>query len=132
MCLSANLKIRIYNHKLHYLLAIILSLHNVGAFFSSTMTRKPTHLTHINAIINRYDVLHPFEKTFATVHWVRLDLACHSFSTKVKGFLLQNFHILGNQGILFTAYLPPIPSSLKRQESFWRTFAKYTHAQQHS
>ena len=68
------------------------------------MTRKPTHLTHINAIINRHDVLHPFEKTFVSVHWVRLDLACHSFSTKVKGFLLQNFHILGNQGILFTAY----------------------------
>ena len=85
-------------------MAIILSLYNVGAFFSLTMTRKPTHLAHINAIINRHDVLHPFEKTFATVHWVRLDLACHSFSNKVKGFLLQNFHILGNQGILFTAY----------------------------
>ena len=26
------------------------------------------------------------------------------FSTKVKGFLLQNFQILANQGILFTAY----------------------------
>ena len=102
MCLSANLKIRIYNHKLHYLLAIILSLHNVGAFFSSTMTRKPTHLTQINAIINRYDVLHPFEKTFAMQPFIGCVLI--SFSTKVKGFLLQNFHILGNQGILFTAY----------------------------
>ena len=91
-------------YKLQYLLATILSLDNVGAFFFLTMTRKPTPLTHINAIINRHDVLHPFEKTFATVHWVRLDLACHSFSTKVKGFLLQNFHILANQGILFTAY----------------------------
>ena len=49
-------------------------------------------------------MLHPSEKSFATVHRVRLDLAYHSFSTKVKGFLLQNFHILANQGILFTAY----------------------------
>ena len=100
ICLSANLKIRIYNHKLHYLLAIILSLHNVGAFFSLTMTRKPTHLTHINATVNRHDVLHPSEESFATVDRVRLDLACHSFSTEVEGFLLQNFHILGNQGNL--------------------------------
>ena len=46
---------------------------------------------------------HP-QQSFATVDRVRLDLACHSFSTKVKGFLLQNFHILANQGILFTAY----------------------------
>ena len=91
-------------YKLQYLLATILSLDNVGAFFFLTMTRKPTRLTHINATINRHDVLHPSEKSFATVHRVRLDLACHSFSTKVKGFLLQNFHILANQGILFTAY----------------------------
>ena len=91
-------------YNLHYLLAIILSLYNVGAFFSLTMIRKPTHLTHINATINHHDVLHPFEKSFATVDRVRLDLACHSFSTKVKGFLLQNFHFLANQGILFTAY----------------------------
>ena len=54
----------------------------LGHFFL-TMTRKPTHLTHINATINRHDVLHPSEKSFATVHRVRLDLACHSFSTKV-------------------------------------------------
>ena len=73
-------------------------------FFFLTMTRKPSRRTHINATINRHDVLHPSEKSFATVHRVRLDLACHSFSTKVKGFLLQNFHILANQGILFTAY----------------------------
>ena len=91
-------------YKLQYWLATILSLDNVGAFFFLTMTRKPTHLTHINETINRHDVLHPSEKSFATVHRVRLDLACHSFSNKVKGFLLQNFHILGNQGILFTAY----------------------------
>ena len=91
-------------YKLQYLLATILSLDNVGAFFLLTMTRKPTRLTHINETINRHDVLHPSEKSFATVHRVRLDLACHSFSTKVKGFLLQNFHILANQGILFTAY----------------------------
>ena len=91
-------------YKLQYLLATILSLDNVGAFFFLTMTRKPTRLTHINETINRHDVLHPSEKSFATVHRVRLDLACHSFSTKVKGFLLQNFHILANQGILFTAY----------------------------
>ena len=103
-CFFQSLTAAFNCYNLQYLLAIILSLYNVGAFFSLTMTRKPTHLTHINAIINRHDVLHPFEKTFATVHWVRLDLACHSFSTKVKGFLLQNFHILGNQGILFTAY----------------------------
>ena len=95
------------------LLATILSLDNVGAFFSLTMTRKPTHQTHINAIINRHDVLHPFEKTFATVHWVRLDLACHSFSTKVKGFLLQNFHILGIRESCLLHILPPIPSSLR-------------------
>ena len=91
-------------YKLQYLLATILSLDNVGAFFFLTMTRKPTRLTHINETINRHDVLHPSEKSFATVHRVRLDLVCHSFSTKVKGFLLQNFHILANQGILFTAY----------------------------
>ena len=84
--------------------AIILSLDNVGAFFFLTMTRKPTRLTHINATINRHDVLHPSKKSFATVYRVRLDLACHSFSTKVKGFLLKNFHILANQGILFTVY----------------------------
>ena len=100
-------------YNLQYLLATILSLHNVGAFFSLTMTRKPTHLTHINAIINRHDVLHPFEKTFATVHWVRLDLACHSFSTIVKGFLLQNFHILGIRESCLLHILPPIPSSLR-------------------
>ena len=82
----------------------ILFLDNVGAFFFLTMTRKPTRLTHINATINRHDVLYPSEKSFATVHRVRLDLACHSFSTKVKGFLLKNFHFLANQGILFTAY----------------------------
>ena len=46
---------------------------------------------------------HP-QQSFATVDGVRLDLACHSLSTEVKGFLLQNFHILANQGILFTAY----------------------------
>ena len=93
-------------YKLQYLLATILSLDNVGAFFFLTMTRKPTLLTHINATINRHDVLHPSEKSFATVHRVRLDLACHPFSTKVKGFLLQNFHILANQGILFAAAYP--------------------------
>ena len=91
-------------YKLQYLLATILSLDNVGAFFFLTMTRKPTRLTHINETINRHEVLHPSEQSFATVHRVRLDLACHSFSTKVKGFLLQNFDILANQGILFTAY----------------------------
>ena len=90
-------------YKLHHLLATILSLDIIGAFFFLTMTRKPTRLTHINETINRHDVLHPSEKSFATVHRVRLDLACHSFSTKVKGFLLQNFHIPANQGILFTA-----------------------------
>ena len=91
-CFFQSLTAAFNCYNLQYLLAIILSLYNVGAFFSLTMTRKPTHLTHINAIINRHDVLHPFEKTFATVHWVRLDLACHSFSTKVKGFLLQGVH----------------------------------------
>ena len=91
-------------YKLQYLLTTILFLDNVGAFFFLTMTRKPTRLTHINATINRHDVLYPSEKSFATVHRVRLDLACHSFSTKVKGFLLKNFHFLANQGILFTAY----------------------------
>ena len=69
-------------YKLQYLLATILSLDNVGAFFFLTMTRKLTRLTHTNATINRHDVLHPSEKSFATVHRVRLDLACHSFSTK--------------------------------------------------
>ena len=101
---------------LQYLLATILSLDNVGAFFFLTMTRKPTRLTHINETINRHDVLHPSEKSFATVHRVRLDLACHSFSTKVKGFLLQNFHILANQGILFTAY----PAADARSSLHWR------------
>ena len=93
---------------LQFFLSIML-----GRFFSLTMTRKPTHLTHINAIINRHDVLHPFEKTFVSVHWVRLDLACHSFSTKVKGFLLQNFHILGIRESCLLHILPPIPSSLR-------------------
>ena len=56
------------------------------------MTRKPTRLTHVNnATINRHDVLYLSEQSFATVHRVRLDLACHAFSTDVKGFLLQNF-----------------------------------------
>ena len=99
---SLSVAFNCYN--LQYLWAIILSLDNVGAFFFLTMTRKPTRLTHINTTINRHDVLHPSEKSFATVHRVRLDLACHSLSTIVKGFLLQNFHILANQGILFTAY----------------------------
>ena len=84
---------------LQFFLSIML-----GHFFFLTMTRKPTRLTHINATINRHDVMHPSEKSFATVHRVRLDLACHSFSTEVKGFLLKNFHFLANQGILFTAY----------------------------
>ena len=79
-------------YNLQYLLATILSLDNVGAFFFLTMTRIPTRLTHINnATINRHDVLHPSEQSFATVDRVRLDLACHSFSTEVKGFVLQNF-----------------------------------------
>ena len=79
-------------YNLQYLLATILSLDNVGAFFFLTMTRKPTRLTCINnATINRHDVLYPSEQSFATVHRVRLDLACHAFSTDVKGFLLQNF-----------------------------------------
>ena len=56
------------------------------------MTRKPTRLTHVNnATINRHDVLYLSEQSFSTVHRVRLDLACHAFSTDVKGFLLQNF-----------------------------------------
>ena len=65
-------------YNLRYLLATILSLDNVGAFFLLTMTRKPTGLTHINnATINRHGVLHPSEQSFATVDRVRLDLACH-------------------------------------------------------
>ena len=92
-------------YNFQYLLATILSLDNVGTFFFLTMTRKPTRLTHINnATINRHDALQPSEKSFETVHRVRLDLACHLFSTKVKGFLLQNLQLLANQGILFTAY----------------------------
>ena len=77
-----------YCHNLQYLLAIILSLDNVRAFFFLTMTRKPTRLTHINnacATINRHDVLYPPEQSFATVHRGRLDLACHSLSTEVIG-----------------------------------------------
>ena len=62
-------------------------------------------------LINRHDVLYPSEQSFAIVLRVRLDLACHSLSTEVKGFLLQNFHILTNRGILFTHILPPMPSS---------------------
>ena len=40
--------------------------------------------------------------------FIRCVLISHAirFSTKVKGFLLQNFHILANQGILFTAAYP--------------------------
>ena len=73
-------------YNLQYLLAIILSLDNVGAFFFLTMTRIPTRLTHINnATINRHDVLYPPEQSFATVHRLRLDLACHSLSTEVIG-----------------------------------------------
>ena len=69
-------------------MATILSLDNVGAFSFLTMTGKPTRQTHINnASITGHDVLHPSEKSFETVHRV-----------------LQNFHILANQGILFTAY----------------------------
>ena len=46
-------------YNLQYLLATILSLDNVGAFFFLTMTRKPTGLTHINnATIDRHDVLY--------------------------------------------------------------------------
>ena len=78
-------------YNLQYLLLQFFLSIMLGHFFFLTMTRKPTRLTHINATVNRHDVLHPFEKTFATVHWVRLDLACHSFSIEVKGFLLQNF-----------------------------------------
>ena len=90
-CVFQSLTAAFNCYYLQYLLATILSLDNVGAFFFLTMTRKPTSLTHINnATINRYDVLHPSEKSFATVHRVRLDLACHPFSTKVKEFLLQN------------------------------------------
>ena len=74
----------------YLLLQFFLSI-DVGAFFFLTMTRKPTRLTHINATIIRHDVLHPSEQSFATVDRVRLDLACHSFSTEVKGFLRQNF-----------------------------------------
>ena len=71
-------------YNFQYLLATILSLDNVGTFFFLTMTRKPTRLTHVNnASINRHDVLHPSVKSFETVHRVRLDLACHLFSTKV-------------------------------------------------
>ena len=110
----------------------------LGNFFL-TMTRKPTRLTHINnATINRHDVLHPSEKSFVAGHRVRLDLACHSFSTKVKGFLLQNFHMLANQTILFTAYTgadAQLFTSVKLNETsgvVLATFAKYTHAQQHS
>ena len=55
-------------------------------------------------LINRHDVLYLSQQSFAIVHRVRLDLACHSLSTEVKGFLLQNFHIQANQGISFTAY----------------------------
>ena len=99
MCFFQSLSVAFNCYNLQYLLAIILSLDNVGASFFLTMTRTLTRLTHINATINRYDVLQPSEKSFATV-----DLACHSLSTKVKGFLLQNFDILANQGILFTAY----------------------------
>ena len=90
-CVFQSLTAAFNCYYLQYLLATILSLDNVGAFFFLTMTRKPTRLTHINnATINRHDVLHPSEKSFATVHRVRLDLACHPFSTKVKEFLLQN------------------------------------------
>ena len=79
-------------YNLQYLLATILSLYNVGAFFFVNNDQKTTRLTHINnATVNRHDVLYPPEQCFATVHRVRLDLACHSFSTEVKGFLLQNF-----------------------------------------
>ena len=78
-------------YNLQYLLLQFFLSIMLGHFFFLTMTRKPTRLTHINATINRHDVLHPSEQSFATVDRVRLDLACHSFSTEVKGFLLQNF-----------------------------------------
>ena len=58
-------------YNLQYLLATILSLDNVGAFFFLTMTRKPTRLTHINLTINRHDVLHPSEESFVTVDRIR-------------------------------------------------------------
>ena len=64
--------------------------------FILTMTWKSTRLTHINATISRHDVLHPSEKSYAIVDdrvCLDLVLACHLFSTKVKRFVLQNFHI---------------------------------------
>ena len=64
--------------------------------FILTMTWKSTRLTHINATISRHDVLHPSEKSCAIVDdrvCLDLVLACDLFSTKVKRFVLQNFHI---------------------------------------
>ena len=92
--LSFNKKARcVFNcYNLQYLSATILSLDNVGAYFFLTITRKPTRLTHINnATINHHNVLYSSQQSFATVDRVLLDLACHSFSTEVKGFLPQNF-----------------------------------------
>ena len=64
--------------------------------FILTMTWKSTRLTHINATISRHDVLHPSEKSCAIIDdrvCLDLVLACDLFSTKVKRFVLQNFHI---------------------------------------
>ena len=64
--------------------------------FILTMTWKSTRLTHINATSSRHDVLHPSEKSYAIVDdrvCLDLILACDLFSTKVKRFVLQNFHI---------------------------------------
>ena len=91
MCFFQSLTAAFNCYNLQYLLATILSLDNVGAFFFLTMTRIPTRLTHINnATINRHDVLYPSEQSFAIVHRLRLDLACHSLSTKVFGETERN------------------------------------------
>ena len=91
MCFFQSLTAAFNCYNLQYLLATILSLDNVGAFFFLTMTRKPTRLTCINnATINRHDVLYPSEQSFAIVHRLRLDLACHSLSTEVIGETERN------------------------------------------
>ena len=64
--------------------------------FILTMTWKSIRLTRINATISRHDVLQPSEKSYVIVDdrvCLDLVLACHLFSTKVKRFVLQNFHI---------------------------------------
>ena len=49
-------------YKFQYLLLQFFLSIMLGHFFFLTVTRKPTRLTHINATMNRHDVLHPSEQ----------------------------------------------------------------------